>query len=105
MKSASNGDVLKGCLQVLHVVDPLGISYIAKPDTDQHESRVAVQNTTHRTSAAMNFSVQPPNDVVRADTSPMVARKIVVGWRFFNTILNLFMERSSSTTARVLKNS
>ena len=49
MKSANNGDVLKGRLQVLHVhvlLDaPLGASHIAQPGTDQHEGRVTSWET------------------------------------------------------------
>lgn len=55
MKSASNGGILKGRLQVLHVhillVAPLGASHVAQPSTDQHEGRVAVWKSTHPQSA------------------------------------------------------
>lgn len=46
MKSSSNGGILKGHLQVLHVhvllVALLGAGYMAEPGIDRHESRVAV---------------------------------------------------------------
>ena len=67
MKSASNGDVLKGRLQVLHIhvllVAPLGASHMAQSGTDQHESGVAVRDTAHYTSAAADLPVQPFNDL------------------------------------------
>ena len=47
MKSAGNGDVLNGSLQVLHIhvflVAPLCTGHMAQPGTDQHEGRVAVR--------------------------------------------------------------
>ena len=61
MKLASNGGILNGSLQVLHVhvflVTPLGTGYMAQPGADQHESRVAVRETTHHTGTAANFPV------------------------------------------------
>ncbi len=107
MKSASNEGALKGRLQVLHVhvllVAPLGTSHMAQPGTYQHEGRVPVRETAHYTSAAAYLPVQPLNDVVGANTSPVFAGKIAVGQRFLNTVLNFlaasfsFMKRSSST--------
>ena len=62
MKSANNGDVLKGRLQVLHVhvllVVPLGASHIAQPGTGQHQGRVSVRERSHHTGAAANPPVQ-----------------------------------------------
>ena len=82
MKSASNGGVFKGYLQVLHVhvllVAPLGTGHMAQPSTDQHESRIAVRKTTHHASAAADLPVQSFNDIVGADTGPMLAGKIAV---------------------------
>ena len=56
MKSASNGGILKGGLQELHVhvllVAPLGTSHMAQPGTDQHEGRVTIRGTAHHTGAA-----------------------------------------------------
>ena len=76
MKSVSNGGVLKGNLQMLHVhvllVAPLGTSYMAQPGTDQHEGRVAVRETARHTGAAADLPVQPLNDIVGADTGPGV---------------------------------
>ena len=68
MKSASNGGVLNGSLQVLHVhvflAAPLGARHMAKPCADQHQSRVTVRETTHHTGAAADLPVPPLNDIV-----------------------------------------
>ena len=83
MKLARNGGVLKGRLQMLHVhvllVAPLGTGHVAQSGTYQHESRIAVRETSHHTSAATDLPVQPFNDIVGADTSPVFAGKIAVG--------------------------
>ena len=80
VKSASNGGIFKGCLQVLHVhvllAAPLGTGHMAQPGTDQHQSRVAIRKTAHHTSAATDLPVQPFNDIVGADTSPVLAETI-----------------------------
>ena len=93
MKSAGNGGVLKGILQVLHVhvlfVAPLGTSYMAQPGTDQHEGRVAVRETAHHTGAAADLPVQPLNDIVGADTGPVFAGEIAVGQSLLNAIFYL----------------
>ena len=56
MKSASNGDILKGGLQVLHVhvllVAPLGAGHMAQPGTDQHEGGVAVREVAYHAGTA-----------------------------------------------------
>ena len=87
MKSASNGGVLKGRLQVLHVhvllVAPLGAGHMVQPGTDQHESRMAVRETAYHTSAAADLTVQPLNNIVGADASPVLAGKVTVGKLFF----------------------
>ena len=65
MKLASNGGILKGCFQVLHIhvflVAPLGTGHMAQPGTDQHEGRVAIREATYHTGAAANLPVQPFN--------------------------------------------
>ena len=108
MKSAGNGGVFNGSLQVLHIhvllVAPLGASHMAKSGTNQHEGGVAVWEAAHHTSAAADLPVQSLNDIIGADASPVFAGKIAVGQRFLNTITFLaasfsFIERSSSTTA------
>ena len=79
MKSASNGGVLNGSLQVLHVhvfsVAPLCASHMAEPGTYQHESRVAVREASNHTGAASDLPVQPLNDIVGADASSVFAGK------------------------------
>ena len=56
MSEVSNGGVLKGSLQVLHVhvllVAPLGAGHMAQSGADQHEGRVSVRETPHHASAA-----------------------------------------------------
>ena len=92
MKSASNGGILKGRLQVLYVhvllVAPLGAGHMAQPEpgTDQHEGRVAVRETAHHTGAAANLPVQPLNDIVGSDASPVLAGEIAVGQCFFEAL-------------------
>ena len=62
MKLTSNGGVLNGSLQVLHVhvfsVAPLGASHMAEPGTYQHESRVAVREAPNHTGTAADLPVQ-----------------------------------------------
>ena len=94
MKSAGNGDVLNGSLQVLHIrvllVAPLGTGHMSQPGADKHEGRVTIWETAHHTGAAADLPVQPLNHIVGANTSPVFTWKIAVGQRFLNTILHLF---------------
>ena len=59
MKSAGNGGILKGRLQVLHVpvllVVPLGASHMAQLGIDQHQSGVSVREVPHHTGAAADL--------------------------------------------------
>ena len=68
MKAASDGGLLKGRLQVLHIhvflVAPLGASYIPQPGTDQHESGVAVWEGSHHTGTAADLPVQQLETIV-----------------------------------------
>ena len=68
MKSASNGGLLKGRLQVLHIhvflVTPLGAGYMPQPGTDQHESGVALWEGSHHSSVAADLLVQPLEKIV-----------------------------------------
>ena len=93
MKSAGNGGVLKGNLQMLHVhvllVAPLGAGYMAQPGTDQHQGRVAVRETARHTGAAADLPVQPLNDIVGADTGPVLTGEIAVGQSLLNAIFYL----------------
>lgn len=56
MKLASNGGVLSGSLQVIHVhvllVAPLSTGYMSQPVTDQHKGRVAIREVAHHTGAS-----------------------------------------------------
>lgn len=56
MRSASDGGIRNGNLQMLHIhlllAAPLYAGYMAEPGTDQHEDRVAVRETAHHTAAA-----------------------------------------------------
>lgn len=87
MKLASNGGILNGSLQVLHVhvlfVAPLGAGHMAQSGTDQHESRVTVRETAHHTGAAADLPVQAFNNIVGADASPVLAGKVTIGKLFF----------------------
>ena len=93
MKSTSNGGVLKGRLQVLHVhvllVAPLGAGYMAQPGTDQHQGRVAVWKTAHHPRAASDLPVQSLNHIIGGDAGSVFAGKIAVGQHFLNAILYL----------------
>ena len=99
MKSASNGGILNSSLQVLHIhvllVAPLGTGHMSQPGADKHEGRIAVRETAHHTSAAADLPVQPFNDVIGTDASPVFAGKIAVS----QPASFSFMERSCSTTA------
>ena len=80
MKSASNGGILSGSLQMLHVhvllVAPLGAGHMAQSGTDKHQGRVAVRETAHHTGAAADLPVQPLNHIIGADTGPVLTGKI-----------------------------
>ncbi len=62
---------------------------MAQPGTDQHESRVAVRETAYYTGAASDLPVQPFNDIVGADTGPVLTGKIAVGQSLINAVLHL----------------
>ena len=93
MKSASNGGVLKGCLQVLHIhvflVAPLDAGYMPQPGADHHEGRVAVWEATHHTGTAADLPVQSFNHIVGVDTGPVFAGEIAVSKSLLNAILHL----------------
>lgn len=58
---------------------PLGTGHMAQPGTDQHEGRVAIWETAHHTGAAADLPVEPLNDIISADASPVFAGKITIG--------------------------
>ena len=64
---------------------PLGTSYVAEPGTDQHQSRITVREAAHCPCAAEDLLVEPFNDIVGADTSPVFAGKVAVSQRLLNT--------------------
>ena len=66
----------------IHVllVAPLGASYMSEPGTDQHQSRIAIREAAHYSGAAADLPVEPFNDIVGADTSPVFAG--ITGMRF-----------------------
>ena len=78
MKSASNGGLLKGRLEVLHVflITQLGANYITKSGINRHKSSIAVREATHHTGTAAMLPVQPFNYIVGTDTGPVFAGKI-----------------------------
>ena len=61
MKSTSNGDILQGRLQMLHIhvllVAPLGASHMAQSGTNQHQGGVTIRETSHYPSAAADLPV------------------------------------------------
>ncbi len=78
---------------MLHVhvllVAPLGTGHMAQPGTDQHEGGITIRKTPYHMGAAADFPVQPFNDIVGADTSPVFAGKVAVSQRFFDALLYL----------------
>lgn len=49
---------------------------MAKPGTDQHERRIIVRETANHTGVAADLSVQPFNNIVGADASPVLTGEI-----------------------------
>ena len=92
MKSADNRGIFPNGLKVLHIhvllAAPLGACDMAQASADEHESRIAIRETTHHPSTAADFPVEPFHDIVRADTSPVFAGEIAVSQGFLNTILH-----------------
>ena len=60
---------------------PLGTGHMAKPCTNQHQSRVAVREGPHHTGAAADLPVQPLNHIIGANPRPVLIGKIAVGQR------------------------
>ena len=90
VKSASNGGIFKGCLQVLHVhvllVSPLGACDMAQAGADEHQGRVAIREGTHNSGAPADLAVEAFHDVVRADPRPVLAWEIAVGQSLLNAV-------------------
>ena len=93
MKSASNGGVLKGRLQMLHIhvlfVAPLGTGHMAQAGADQHEGRIAIRETAHHTGTAADLPVQPFNNIICTDAGPVFAGEIAIGKCLLDAILHL----------------
>ena len=83
MKSASNGGILNGSLQVLHIhvflVAPLGARHMAQSGTDQHKSGITVRKTAHHPGAAADLPVESLKTIVSADACPVFAGEVTVG--------------------------
>ena len=79
MESAGDRGVIQRRLQVLHIhvllVAPLSAGHMAEPGTDQHERGVAVRESAHHSGTAADLPVEPFNDIVSADTSPVLTGK------------------------------
>ena len=78
MKSAGNGGVLNGSLQMLHIhvlllAAPLGAGHMAQAGADRHEGRATVRETAHYPGAAVDLPVELLNDIVGTDASPVFA--------------------------------
>ena len=73
----------------IHVflVTPLGARHMAQLGTDQHESKVTIRETTCNTGAATELPIEPLNDIVGADASPVFAGEIAAGESLLNTCL------------------
>lgn len=78
---------------MLHVhiflVAPLGAGNMPESGADQHECRIAVRKTAHHAGAPADLTIQPFNDVVGADASPMFRRKICIDQGLFHAVPNL----------------
>ena len=59
---------------------------MAQPGTDQHEGGVAVREAAHHTGTAADLPVEPLNDVIGTDASPVFTGKIAVSQRFLNAV-------------------
>lgn len=86
MRSAGNIGVGQR-FQVLHIhvllIVPLGTGDMAESGADQHRRRVSVREAACHTGAPTDFPVQPFNDVVGADPSPMLRLEPGISQRFF----------------------
>ena len=62
---------------------------MAQPGTDQHQRRVTIRESSHHASAPADLPIEPLNDIVGSDPSPVFRGKIAVSQRFINTVLYL----------------
>ena len=95
MKSAGNGGILKGSLQVLHVhvllVAPLGAGHMAQPGTDQHKGGIAVRETAHHTGTAADLPIKSLDGVVDTDTGSMFSREVTIGKCLFYAVSTFWL--------------
>lgn len=93
MRVANEGSILKCSLKMLYIyvflVAPLTTGHMSQSDTDQHQGRVSVRESSHHPSAASDFSVEPFNDIIGADSHPVLGGKITVSQRLFNVVISL----------------
>ena len=89
----------------IHVllVAPLGADYMAEPGTDQHQSRIAIREAAHYSGAAADLPVEPFNDIVGADTSPVFAGKVAVSKRLFNAVFCLLCSLAQLHGTKLLR--
>ena len=93
MKSVSNGGVLNGSLQVLHIhvllVASLSAGHMAQAGTDQHQGRTDVRESVPHTSTAANLPVEPLDGIVGPDAGPVLEGELAVGQCLLNAVLHL----------------
>ena len=51
----------------------LGAGHTTEPSADQHEGRISIRESSHRTSPATDFPFQPPAHIFGADLHPILA--------------------------------
>ena len=92
MKSAGNGDVIYGRLQMLHVhvflAAPLGARHMAQPRANQHQSGISVRECPHHPRPTADLTVQPLDHVVGTDAGPVFAGKVTIGQCLLDTVLD-----------------
>ena len=62
---------------------------MAKPCADQHQGGVAIGECPHHTRPSADLTVQPLDHIVGANARPMLTRKVAVGQRLLNAVLDL----------------
>ena len=93
LKSAGNRGVVQSRLQMLHIhvflAAPLGTCHVAKSGADQHQGGISIRERPYHAGPAADLPVQPLDHIVGADARPVFTRKITIGQRFFNAVLDL----------------
>ena len=92
MKSAGNGGIVHGRLQVLHVhvflAAPLGAHHMAEPGANQHQGGVAVREHPYHPRPSADLTVQPLDHVVCTDAGSVFVGKIAVDQCLLNAVLD-----------------